>query len=46
LRASYRDFVASVLTTLQQTHYHPARLGDCPVSTRMSQRFLFKAPGD
>ena len=44
LRASYRDFVASVLTTLQQTRYHPARLGDCPVSTRMSQRFLFKAP--
>lgn len=44
LRASYRDFVASVLTTLQRTRYHPARLGDCPVSTRMSQRFLFKAP--
>lgn len=44
LRASYRDFVASVLNTLQHTRYHPARLGDCPVSTRMSQRFVFIVP--
>jgi hypothetical protein len=44
MRASYRDFVASVVTALQKTGYHPARLGDCAVSTRMSQRFLFAAP--
>jgi hypothetical protein len=44
VRATYRDFIASVLTTLERTRYHPARLGDCPVSTRTSQRFVFKAP--
>ena len=44
MRASYRDFVASVVTALERTRYHPARLGDCPVSTRMSQRFLFAIP--
>ena len=46
VRATYRDFVSSVLDALRQTRYHPARLGDCPVSTRTSQRFLFKAPED
>lgn len=44
MHAGYRDFVASVVTALERTRYHPARLGDCPVSTRMSQRFLFAAP--
>jgi hypothetical protein len=44
MRASYGDFVASVVNALQRTRYHPARLGDCPVSTRMSQRFLFDVP--
>jgi hypothetical protein len=44
MHAGYRDFVASVVTALEQTRYHPARLGDCPVSTRMSQRFLFAPP--
>lgn len=44
MRATYRDFVSSVLDALERTRYHPARLGDCPVSTRMSQRFLFRAP--
>ena len=44
MRASYRDFVAAVLAALQRTQYHPARLGDCPVSTRMRQRFVFSAP--
>lgn len=44
VHASYRDFIASVLTTLEGTRYHPARLGDCPVSTRTSQRFLFTPP--
>ena len=46
VRATYADFVSSVLDALQRTRYHPARLGDCPVSTRTSQRFLFKAPED
>jgi TonB family protein len=45
VQASYRDFVAAVVTALEKTRYHPARLGDCPVSTRMSQRFLFDARG-
>lgn len=44
MRATYGDFVSSVVNTLQRTRYHPARLGDCPVSTRMSQRFLFDVP--
>lgn len=44
MRATYRDFIASVLTALERTQYHPARLGDCPVSTRTSQRFLFTPP--
>jgi TonB family protein len=42
--ANYRDFVASVLDALARTRYHPAHLGDCAVSTRMRQRFLFKVP--
>lgn len=44
VRATYRDFVSSVLNALGQTQYHPAYLGDCPVATRMTQRFLFKVP--
>ena len=44
VRATYREFVSSVLDALQRTRYHPARLGDCPVSTRTSQRFLFSPP--
>jgi hypothetical protein len=44
LRATYRDFVSSVLNALGKTRYHPAYLGDCPVATRMTQRFLFKVP--
>lgn len=44
VRAQYSDFVSSVLKALQSTRYHPARLGDCAVSTRMSQRFLFTPP--
>jgi Gram-negative bacterial TonB protein C-terminal len=46
LRATYRDFIASVVDVLQRTQYHPARLGDCPVSTRMSQRFVFTVAQD
>jgi subtilisin family serine protease len=44
VKASYRDFVTSVADALLSTRYHPARLGDCPVATRMEQRFLFKVP--
>ena len=44
IRATYRDFVSSVLDALSKTHYHPAYLGDCPVATRMTQRFFFKVP--
>ena len=44
VKASYRDFVASVAEALMNTRYHPARLGDCAVATRMEQRFLFKVP--
>ena len=46
VRATYGDFVSSVLNALQRTRYHPARLGDCPVSTRTSQRFVFTRPDD
>ena len=42
--ASYRDFVTSVVNALGNTRYHPAHLGDCPVATRMKQRFVFRAP--
>ncbi len=42
--ANYREFVASVVDALLKTRYHPAYLGDCPVATRMKQRFVFKAP--
>ena len=42
--ANYRDFVASVVDALGNTRYHPAHLGDCPVATRMKQRFVFRAP--
>ncbi|HST07201.1 MAG TPA: energy transducer TonB [Gemmatimonadaceae bacterium] len=44
VKASYRDFVAAVAEALLATRYHPARLGDCGVATRMEQRFLFKIP--
>jgi hypothetical protein len=44
VRATYRDFVSSVLDALSKTRFHPAYLGDCPVATRMKQRFLFKVP--
>jgi TonB family protein len=44
MSAGYRDFVASVADALLRTRYHPARLGDCRVATRMTQRFLFKVP--
>lgn len=44
VRATYRDFVSSVLKALGDTRYHPAYLGDCPVATRMTQRFMFKTP--
>ena len=46
VRATYSEFVSSVVNALQHTRYHPARLGDCPVSTRTSQRFVFRPPGD
>jgi hypothetical protein len=44
VQARYRDFVSSVLGALSETHFHPAYLGDCPVATRMKQRFLFRLP--
>lgn len=44
VHANYRDFVSSVIDALVSTRYHPAYLGDCPVATRMKQRFLFKSP--
>jgi len=44
VHARYRDFVSSVLQTLGNTRYHPAYLGDCPVATRMTQRFMFRTP--
>jgi len=46
VRATYGDFVSSVLDAIEHTRYHPARLGDCPVSTRTRQRFLFTRPED
>jgi hypothetical protein len=45
VKANYRDFVAPVADALLQTRYHPARLGDCAVATRMEQRFVFKPAG-
>jgi hypothetical protein len=44
VKANYRDFVRAVADALLATRYHPARLGDCAVATRMEQRFLFKVP--
>jgi hypothetical protein len=44
LHATYRDFISSVLDVLGTTRYHPAYLGDCPVATRMTQRFMFRSP--
>jgi hypothetical protein len=44
LKANYREFVQSVADALLATRYHPARLGDCAVATRVEQRFLFKLP--
>ena len=44
LKANYRDFVIAVGDALLNTRYHPARLGDCAVATRMEQRFFFKVP--
>ena len=44
VHARYRDFVSSVLRALGNTRYHPAYLGDCPVATRMTQRFMFTTP--
>ncbi|MFL5497548.1 MAG: TonB family protein, partial [Gemmatimonadaceae bacterium] len=44
INANYRDFVSAVFDALENTRYHPARLGDCPVATRVTQRFLFKVP--
>ena len=44
VRATYGVFVSSVLNALAKTHFHPAYLGDCPVATRMTQRFVFKVP--
>ncbi|MFL5528694.1 MAG: TonB family protein [Gemmatimonadaceae bacterium] len=44
INANYRDFVSAVFDALEKTRYHPARLGDCPVATRVTQRFLFKVP--
>jgi TonB-like protein len=44
VKANYREFVSSVADALLHARYHPARLGDCAVATRMEQRFLFKVP--
>jgi hypothetical protein len=44
VHANYREFVASVANALLDTRYHPARLGDCAVATRMEQRFFFEVP--
>ncbi|MGH7605340.1 MAG: energy transducer TonB [Gemmatimonadaceae bacterium] len=42
--AKYGEFVSSVVDALEKTRYHPARLGDCAVATRMKQRFVFQFP--
>jgi len=44
IQADYSDFVSAVLDALHRAQYHPARLGDCAVSTRTSQRFVFTMP--
>ena len=44
VRASYRDFVYTVLDALGKTQFHPAYLADCAVASRMKQRFLFRVP--
>jgi Gram-negative bacterial TonB protein C-terminal len=43
--ATYGEFVSSVADALEKTRYHPARLGDCAVATRIKQRFVFRFPG-
>ena len=42
--ASYSEFVVSVFNALVRARYHPARLGDCSVATRIRQRFMFQVP--
>jgi hypothetical protein len=44
ITARYSEFVTSVLDALGKTRYHPAHLGDCPVATRIRQRFIFDTP--
>lgn len=39
---NYREFVLSAADALGEARYHPAHLGDCAVSTRIQQRFMFK----
>jgi TonB family protein len=41
---NYREFVLSAADALNDARYHPARLGDCAVATRIRQRFVFKSP--
>jgi TonB family protein len=43
VRASYQEFVVSALDALLKARYRPAHLGDCPVATRIKQRFVFRA---
>jgi TonB family protein len=44
VRATYGDFVSSAVNAIARTRFHPAYLGDCPVATRVTQRFLFNEP--
>jgi TonB family protein len=40
----YTDFARAVIEMLAKTHYVPARVGSCPVSSWQSQTFEFRLP--
>jgi hypothetical protein len=44
LASHYTDFIISVFDRLSTMHYTPARIGSCPVASRVSQRFQFRVP--
>jgi hypothetical protein len=44
LASHYTDFIVSVFDRLATMHYTPARIGICPVASRVSQRFQFRVP--
>jgi hypothetical protein len=44
-RGRYWDFAREVIYALGKTVFHPARIGRCPVATRVAQKYIFDSPG-